>query len=126
VVAPVAQAIVEAPMASLENTALGEIQNWSDEDEAIVASLRENLKNPAAVPDNISSGFFAAHVVAAARTVAIDEGHIATTFGRMVDLLKKMHNSNAAWGPLFIAHSGNMARHHSYSMVPAAARRAGA
>ncbi len=115
----VAKAIVETPMASLEQTALGEIQNWHDSDEETVASLRDNLRNPGPLAANLSGGFFAAHVVAAAVTLSIAEGNVATVQTRMIGLLKKMHDSNPAWGPLFIRHPGNIKRHRTY--VPQAA-----
>src|SRR5262245_56790914 len=69
----VARAIVTHPMSSLENHALGEIQNWRDEDEAIVEQLRVSLTTSNPVPPNLPNKIFAAHLVASATTAAL--GH---------------------------------------------------
>ena len=37
---------------------------------------------------------------------------VPTLFARMLDVLKRMHDQNASWGPLFIAHPGDVARHY--------------
>jgi hypothetical protein len=70
----VAQAIVATPMASLENHALGEIQNWRDRDEAIVDELGESLTTATPIPSELAGGVYAAHLVAAATTGAVRRG----------------------------------------------------
>lgn len=114
--AAVAKAIVETPMHSLESASLGEIQNWSDEDEATTASLRNVLKSPASSIPAPGSGFFAAHVIAAAVTLAVSNGNTHAVQTRMLDLLKQMHDTNPSWGPLFITHPGNIKRHLSFEV----------
>jgi len=37
---------------------------------------------------------------------------VPTLFARMLDVLKRMHDRNASWGPLFIVHPGDIARHY--------------
>lgn len=113
----VARTIVQTKMVSLENHALGEIQNWRNRDEQIVRRLRTVMLTSAPLPPTLTRGTFAAHVVAAAVTGALAGPNIAvitTLFSRMLDLLKAMHDSNASWGPLFIRHPGDIARHHAY------------
>jgi hypothetical protein len=107
----VAKAIVETPMHALEDTALGEIQNWRDKDEEIVAQIRSALKK--GTPPKLARGFYAAHVVAAAVTLSLSTPAIPVkdVFDRMTGTLKAMHATNPSWGPLFIMHPGNVKRH---------------
>jgi hypothetical protein len=69
--AAVAQAIVKTRLEALEGRALGEIQGWSDQDEAIVAALRRELAGDDAraggsrSPGRYAEGAYAAHAVAA-------------------------------------------------------------
>src|SRR5262249_44285176 len=85
----VARVIVTHPMSSLENHALGEIQNWRDQDEGIVQRLRGSLTTANPVPTDLPSKVFAAHMVAAATTAALAQGaNISALFQRMLDLLK--------------------------------------
>jgi hypothetical protein len=111
----VATAIVTTKMNSLEHHALGEIQNWRDVDEEIVQELSTILVSPLGVPERVASGFYAAHVVAAAVVRALRQNaDLPTLFSRMLDILKKMHDSNHSWGPLFVVHPGNLAAHRVY------------
>ncbi len=67
------------------------------------------------LPRALASGIFAAHVVAAAVTTALRNGaDVPLVFGRMIGLLKPMHDSNPSWGPLFVRHAGDVSRHVAY------------
>jgi len=115
----VAKAIATTELATLENTALIEIQNWRDTDEEIVESLRGELTSNRALPSDVQAGAFAAHAVAAGVTAALEQGaEIPLVFTRMLTLLKQMHDANPSWGPLFITHPGNV---HSHKVFVAAA-----
>ncbi len=111
----VARAIVTHPMESLENHAFGQIQNWRDSDEAIVTRLNTALTTANPLPSDLTSGTFAAHVVAAATVGALTQGaNISILFSRMLDLLKVMHDKNPSFGPLLVRHPGNIARDRVY------------
>ena len=111
----VAMAIVNTPLFSLENQSLGNIQNWRDRDEDIVAELIALIGTPGTVTDNLERGFFAAHAVAAGVTAALaPNANIGVIFNRMLDILKSMHDRNPSWGPLFVMHPGDLARHLAY------------
>lgn len=111
----VADAIVRTRLSSLENHALGEIQTWRNLDESIVARIRETLETGGPVSDCLADGFYAAHVVAAAVTHAVAAGgDPVSVFARMVNVLKAMHDGNPSWGPLFVAHPGNVVRHRTF------------
>ena len=108
-------AIVNTPLLSLENHSLGDIQNWRDRDENIVAELVALIGTPSTVTDNLERGFFAAHAVAAGVTAALaPNANIGMIFNRMLDILKRMHDRNPSWGPLFVMHPGDLARHRTY------------
>lgn len=60
-----------------------------------------------------ATGIYAAHVVAAAAMAALAaKAEVPRLFARMLEVLKRMHDQNASWGPLFIAHPGDIARHY--------------
>lgn len=118
----VARTLVTHPMSSLEDHAFGEIQNWRDEDEDIANQLGVALTmaNPLAI--ELAGGFFAAHLVAAATTASLQKGaNIPMLFGRMLDLLKAMHERNPSFSPLVVRHPGDLARDRMYIPQPAAA-----
>lgn len=110
----VAQTLVTRPARALEGHALGEIQNWRDADERKVKVLRTVLTSNMSVPDSPNSPIYAAHVVAAAVTEALAGSSISMLFRRMLDVLSLMHRENPSWGPLFVAHPGNLARDLAY------------
>jgi hypothetical protein len=111
----VAQTLVTHQATSLEMHSLGEIQDWSNNSELIVQRLRQVLNSPIDLPDDLASGIFAAHIVAAATVEAISkDAVIPLIFDRMIALLKIMHDKNPSWGPLFIAHPGDLYRQRSY------------
>jgi len=111
----VAETIVSTKLESLENHALGDIQNWRDHDEAIVAKILHTLATNGPVSDCLAEGFYAAHVVAAAVTGAVArDGDVRSLFERMLVVLKAMHDRNPSWGPLFIAQPGNVSMHRAY------------
>ena len=110
----VSNAIVTTPMQSLENHAIGDIQTWRDSDEAIAQQLRGSLTTANPIPAGLT-GFFAAHLVAAATISALTQGaNIPLIFSRMIDLLKSLNDKNPAFGPLRVRHPGNMVRDRAY------------
>jgi hypothetical protein len=111
----VAEAIVTTRLAAIENHALGEVQNWRNHDERIVARLRRRLIINRRLAESVETGTYAAHAVAAGVMSAIAAGTDTNSiFGRMVAVLKLMHDKNPAWGPLYVRHPGNLARHVAY------------
>jgi hypothetical protein len=115
----VASTIFNTKFESLDNHALGEIQNWHDYDEAIVQKLIPSLTSMESLSSDISlEGIYAAHVVAASIEAALSkDADITYIFNRMINILKDMHSKNPTWGPLFVRHPGNVTRHFfSYDM----------
>lgn len=112
----VAQTIMKTKLQSLENHSLDQIQNWKNGDESITATIRGLLSTAGSLDEEYRSGFYAAHVVAAAVTevLAKNDGDLDVIFARMVTLLKVMHDKNPSWGPLFIKHPGDISRHLIY------------
>lgn len=105
----VAKTIVTAKLAALERHALGEIQDWRDRDEEIVLALRGTLRSSKPLPGKYGPGIYAAHVVAAAVTEALQaKGAPAALLQRMLAALKTMHDKNPSWGPLYVAHPGDV------------------
>ncbi len=120
----VAETIVRTEMVSLENHALGEFQDWRDEDEEIVQALRPMLCASSALPDHIETGIYAAHAVSAAIVEGLSGGsNLQLVHKRMRCLLKTMHDANPSWGPLFVAHPGDLVRHPVYRSIPPAGSR---
>ena len=94
---------------------MGDIQNSRDRDEDIVAELVALIGTPGTVPENLEHGIFAAHAVAAAVNAAlIPNANVDEIFNRMLDILKRMHDRNPSWGPLFVMHPGDLAHHRAY------------
>lgn len=111
----VARVIVTHPMASLESHALGEIQNWRDEDEGIAQRLLASLTTANPTPTDLPSKVFAAHMVAAATIAALAQGaNIPALFQRLLDLLKAKHDTNPMFGPLLVRRPGNISRDRAY------------
>jgi len=111
----VAEVIMQAKLHALENHSLGYIQNWRNTDELIVQQLRGLLTTVGQLPTKLESGIYAAHAVAAAVTAALSQNaNIPLLFDRMLGILKKMHDSNPSWGPLFVAHPGNIVADYAY------------
>lgn len=105
----VAETLVNAKMQCLENHSLGEIQNWHDEDEWIVTELRPILTRASQLPSNYAEGIYAAHAVAAAVMAALAaDADIPQIFDRMLGMLKVMHDANPSWGPMYMAHPGDL------------------
>jgi hypothetical protein len=67
----VANVIAATRMAKLNGHALIEIQNWRNEDEAIVRELQRSIVTATPVDSRREAGIFAAHVVAAAALAAL-------------------------------------------------------
>ncbi|MEY2668274.1 MAG: hypothetical protein RJA59_912 [Pseudomonadota bacterium] len=98
--AAVARAIVRTRVRSLEGRSLGEIQDWSDRDEAVVAALRPALREEGGQPraGRYVKGAYAAHAVAAAVYEAVAGGaNPARVQERMVSVLEGMHLRNPSW-----------------------------
>ncbi|MDD1654852.1 MAG: hypothetical protein LUO91_03995 [Methanomicrobiales archaeon] len=105
----VAEVLSRTKMEQLELRALGHIQDWRDSDERITAKLRTLLREEGTLPTRYAKGIYAAHVVAAAVTVSVAKGaDLPRTFDRMLGMLKVMHDRNPSWGPLYVAHPGNL------------------
>ncbi|MCZ6690507.1 MAG: hypothetical protein O7H41_12975 [Planctomycetota bacterium] len=116
--AVVAETLVHEPMDALESHSLGSIQDWRDEDEEIVSTLRTVLTSAVDLPNEIVPGTFAAHAVAAAIVAALaDGGDIPIVFDRMLSVLKTMHDENPSWGPLFVSQPGNIYMRRAYESV---------
>jgi hypothetical protein len=103
--AVVARAIVRARLRALEGHALGEIQDWRDRDEAIVAELRRALaagagargKDAAGAAQHVE-GAYAAHAVAAGVYEALGGASSpAQLMPRMIGVLAAMHERNPVW-----------------------------
>lgn len=111
-----ANCLVQTKMECLENHALGEIQNWHDDDENIVRQIRSILKIADPLPELYAKeNVYAAHVVAAAVVEAL-QGNIEVDviFVRMIDMLKTLHDKNPSWGPLYVKYPGNVVPLNAY------------
>ena len=111
----VANVLAAKRMKSLSNHALIDIQNWRNRDEDIVNELRKSLVTNSPISAEREAGVYAAHVVAASALAALEgAATVSNIFQRMIAVLKKMHDANASWGPLFVVHPGAVARDYSY------------
>jgi hypothetical protein len=105
----VAGTLVNAKMECLEYNSLGEIQNWTDDDEWIVMELRPILTKATPLPQNYAEGIYAAHAVAAAVMATLaGDADIPLIFDRMLGMLKTMHDANSSWGPMYVVHPGDL------------------
>ncbi len=104
----VARTLRDRPARALEGTALGQIQNWRDDDQRKVDELRAQLRRSGRVVSG-GKGFYAAHAVAAGVEEALSGSvSLERVFQRMLQLLRAMHGANPAWGPLFVRHRGSV------------------
>lgn len=111
----VARTLVTERMDALEHHALGDIQDWRDEDERAVARLRTYLTTTRPLPRSYGAGFYAAHAVAAGVMASLAAGAQADAiFQRMLAVLKNMHDMNPCWGPLYVVHPGNLRARRSF------------
>jgi hypothetical protein len=107
--AAVARAIVRTRLSALEGRAFGQIQDWRDGDEAIVAELRQGLRQEGARKGRASAGapagkyaegVYAAHAVAAGVYEAVEgTSNPAKVMSQMISVLAAMHDRNPAWAP---------------------------
>jgi len=100
--AAVARAIVRTRVKALEGRALGDIQDWRDRDERVVADLRRALATGTAsgraAAGKLAEGTYAAHAVAAGVYEAVaGSTEPGKVMDRMVALLAEMHARNPAW-----------------------------
>lgn len=95
----VAQVIMQSKLTALQGHSLQEIQDWTEEDQAIVDKLVTALKLVGHLPRSLHGpGFNAAYVVAAATTAAMQKGSdIPSIFNEMQDFLATMHLQNPTW-----------------------------
>jgi hypothetical protein len=99
----------------LQGHALIEIQDWRNADEEKVSILRKILTTNIPLPLDLTTGLYAAHVVAAAVMEALSkDSNIPIVFSRMISILKAMHDQNPSWGPLFIVHPSTITRDLAY------------
>lgn len=104
-----ASCLVQTKMTSLDDHALGEIQNWKDSDEEIIKEIRSILKYSDPLPELYSEDVYAAHVVAASVIEALQgSSGIPVLFERMVCILKTLHDRSPSWGPLYVRHLGDI------------------
>jgi hypothetical protein len=99
--AAVAKAIVRTKLDALDGHALGEIQDWRNEDERIVAALRTRIAGTAGAAGaegKYVKGAYAAHAVAAGVYEAVaGSTRPADVMPRMIEVLADMHARNPAW-----------------------------
>jgi hypothetical protein len=120
----VAKTVAQGPLNSLEGHSLSEIQNWEDEDEEIAAQLGACLTSLGATQPATSSPYYAAHAVAGAVVEGLRKGaNIQLLFDRLLSMLKTMNEENPSWGPLFVAHPGDIARMRTYIPLKTEVRR---
>lgn len=96
--AAVAEAIVRTRLEALEGRALGDIQDWRNEDEAIVAALRDRFHGGSPGAGRWAAGAYAAHAVAAGVYEAVEGTSTpAEAMADMVGALAAMHRKNPDW-----------------------------
>jgi hypothetical protein len=111
----VATCLVKTRLRSLDDHALGEIQNWNDSDEQIVRKIRASLSVSDPLPELYGAETYAAHVVAAAIVEALQGSTgLSVLFARMISTLKIMHDKNPSWGPLYVRHPGDITLLRAY------------
>lgn len=117
----VAKTLVKGKAKALESHALGDIQGWADSDEAILQAMRAPLRDGKPLPPTPGGKkLYAAHLVSAAVMEALATGqNLGTLQANLIKALNDLHDGNPSWGPLFIAHPGQMRRDY---FVPAALR----
>jgi hypothetical protein len=110
-----ANCLVQTKMECLENHALGEIQNWHDDDENLVRQVRSILKATEPLPKVYAMDVYAAHVVAAAIVESLQgKLEVPMIFTRMINMLKALHDKNPSWGPLYVKYPGNLVPLNAY------------
>jgi len=112
-----ANCLVQTKMECLGNHALGEIQNWHDDDENLVRQIRSILKSTKPLPDVYAKDVYAAHVVAAAIVESLQgilELEVPMLFTRMIKILNTLHDKNPSWGPIYVKYPGNLVPINAY------------
>ena len=114
--AVVAGTIAMERLTALDGHAFGQIQNWCDHDEDVVAELKPMLTAKLAAPVSFASDAYAAHVVAAAVVLALEgAAPIPRLFARLLAGMEAMHDANPSWGALYVVHPGDIARDRVFS-----------
>jgi hypothetical protein len=109
--AAVARAVVRTRLGALDGRAFGDVQDWRDRDEAIVADLRRSLAAGGGAGSGragpYGEGAYAAHAVAAAVYEAVaGASDPAKGMDRMIAMLADMHARGAAAAPTSVAGVG--------------------
>lgn len=78
------------------------------------STVRGTLTTANPLRAELTTGVYAAHVVAAATVIAVDGGNVGQLFRRMLDLLKSMHDVNPTFGSLRVRHPDNLSRDRAY------------
>ncbi|WP_242371265.1 hypothetical protein [Anaeromyxobacter sp. SG26] len=111
--AVVARAIAQTRLRALDGRAFRDLQDWRDQDEAVVAELRRELEGAGArtgkarvEAGRYAEGAYAAHAVAAGVYAAIGgTSSPEQAMTGMIGMLAGMHDRNAAWGAPRVAPS---------------------
>lgn len=95
----VAEVIMKSKLTSLQGYSLQDIQDWTNDDQAIVKTLIKSIRVNGALPANLQGpGFFAAHVVSASTLAGLRaNSNISAIFNDMLAYLQTMHNQNPTW-----------------------------
>lgn len=98
----VAEVIMQSQLTTLQGHALQELQDWKDQDQAIVDNLVSILRSDGHLPASLQGpGFYAAYVIAAATQAALQDGaNIPTLFSEMQAFLGTMHLENPTWSTM--------------------------
>jgi hypothetical protein len=94
----VARTIATIPLEKLGGLALVEIQNWLDDDEAVVDDLRRQIRS-GRIRSRFGDEYYATHAVAAGVLESLAGGApLGTIFARTVTALRRMARANRVWG----------------------------
>lgn len=103
----VAQTIMTSKLTALQGHSLQELQDWTDNDQAVVDNLVSILKTNGQLPSSLKGpGFYAAYVIAAATQAAFQNGaQLPQLFKEMQSFLATMHLDNPTWSTTPTNHS---------------------
>lgn len=95
----VAEVVMHSKLNSLQGHSLQEIEDWTDNDEAIAGSLVSSLTTTGQLPVNLHGpGFYAAHVVSASTLAGLNSNaNIPVILSEMLAFLQTMHHENPTW-----------------------------
>jgi hypothetical protein len=110
----VASTIAFAPLASLENHSLSEINTWSNSDERLTARLAQDFlsgQTPSLAPGPAGETVYAAHVLSAAVLALANGAPIEPTSERATQALVELYNQNPVWRGFPVRYRGDVYRH---------------